>query len=257
MSDAIDPTSDRPAYRQIADRLRAAITSGELAPGSQLPSERMLIEQYGAARGTVRQAIALLRSEGLVQVEHGRGAFVRERPPIRRRGHERFARRHRKAGKAAFLAELDAEGRAGEVEVFHVGQQDADHEIAERLGIDEGAPVLVRTRRYFVEDHPVELATSYLPWELAEGTAMVEDNPGPGGIYARLEELGHELARFTEEVSARMPQPDEVRALRLDAGIPVFRLVRTAFDRVDRPLEVCDTIMAADRYVLTYELPAR
>jgi len=102
----------------------------------------------------------------------------------------------------------------------------------------------------------MELATSYLPWDLVAGTKIGEANPGPGGIYARLEEMGHRLERFTEDVSARMPLPEEARALHLPPGIPVFILVRTAFDVDGIPVEVCDTTMAADRYILSYELPA-
>jgi GntR family transcriptional regulator len=54
-----------------------------------------------------------------------------------------------------------------------------------------------------------------------------------------------------------MPLPEEARALRLPAGVPVFVLIRVAYDVEDKPVEVCDTVMAADRYVLSYELPAR
>lgn len=257
MANGIDATSDRPAYRQIADHLRQAIVAGTLEAGSQLPSERSLIDEYGAARGTVRQAIALLRSEGLVDVEHGRGVFVRQQPPIRRLAHDRFARRHRTAGKAAFLVEADAEGRRPEVEVLRVGPEKASPDVAERLGLSVGARVLIRSRRYLSDGEPVELATSYLPWELVKGTQICDDNPGPGGIYARLEDAGHQLKRFSEEVTARMPLPEEVRALRLTPGVPVFRLVRTAYEKSGRAVEVCDTVMAADRYVLSYELPAR
>jgi GntR family transcriptional regulator len=251
MSSGIDPTSDRPAYLQIADRLRDAILVGDLEPGAQLPSERELMDTYRAARGTVRQAIAMLRGQGLVDVEQGRGAFVRSRPPVKRLAHDRFARHHRQAGKAAYLAELEAEGRRPEVEVLEVGPAPASAEIAQRLALSEGDQVLVRRRRYLADGQPMELATSYLPWALVEGTLIVEKNPGPGGIYARLEESGHVLQRFTEDVSARMPLPEEARALHLPAGVPVFVV------QDDRPLEVCDTTMAADRYVLSYELPAR
>ncbi|MDP8929987.1 MAG: UTRA domain-containing protein, partial [Actinomycetota bacterium] len=76
------------------------------------------------------------------------------------------------------------------------------------------------------------------------------------GIYARLEEAGHKLDHFTEEVTARMPTPEETRALRLGDGVPVIALLRTAFETSGTAVEVCDTIMAADRYVLTYTLPA-
>ena len=97
---------------------------------------------------------------------------------------------------------------------------------------------------------------SYIPADLAKGTLIADPNPGPGGIYARLEEQGHTLARFTEEVSARMPTPEETRVLSLPPGVPVFRLIRTAYDLDGRAVEVCDTIMAADAYQLAYELPA-
>jgi GntR family transcriptional regulator len=257
MARTIDHGSDRPAYRQIADHLRSAILNGEISPGKQLPSERALMESYGAARGTVRQAIATLRAEGLIDIEHGRGAFARRRPPVRRLAYDRFARRHREAGKAAYLIELEAEGRRPDVEVLAIESQPASPDIAERLGLAEGTPVLVRKRRYLADGEPMEIATSYLPLSLVEGTPITKENTGPGGIYARLEELGHRLQRFTEDVTARMPLPEEVRALHLSPGVPVFVLVRTAFDTEGTALEVCDTVMAADQYVLSYELPAR
>ena len=114
----------------------------------------------------------------------------------------------------------------------------------------------MRSRRYLLDGKPVETAVSYIPADLAEGTPITDPNPGPGGIYARLEEQGHTLERFTEDVAARMPSPEEARVLALAPGVPVFRLVRTAFDVTGRAVEVCDTIMAADAYLLTYDLPA-
>jgi GntR family transcriptional regulator len=253
----LDPSSDRPAYRQIADQLRAAIASRMLAEGAQLPSETALIEQYGVARGTVRQAIALLRSEGVVVADHGRGNFVRRHPPVKRLASDRFRRQYREQGKAAFIAESESEGRTPTVQVQYVGPDKASAAVAALLQLDEGDQVLVRRRLYLADDWPMETATSYIPWDLADGTAMVEHNPGPGGIYARLEDAGHPLERFREDVTARMPSPDEARMLRLSSGVPVFSLIRTAYDTAGRPVEVCDTVMAADRYVLSYELPAR
>jgi GntR family transcriptional regulator len=255
MAKGLDPASGVPAYRQIADRLRERIASGELAPDDRLPSEAELMSSYSAARATVRQAVGVLRSEGLVVAEQGRGAFVRSRPPVRRLASDRFARRHRSQGKAAFLAEM--EGRQPEVEVLAVEPSTASAEVAERLGLPEDAKVLRRFRRYLDGGQPLEVATSYIPWSLAEGTAMVEPNPGPGGIYARIEEQGRRLARFSEDVTARMPTAEEVRALALPSGTPVLHLVRTAYDSDGQAVEVCDTVMAADRYVLSYELPAR
>lgn len=257
MPGSVDPTSDRPVFRQIADLVREDILAGRLAEGARLPSERELMDAYGAARGTVRQAIAVLKTEGLIVTQHGRGAFVRSRPPVRRIAHDRFARRHRRHGKAAFLVEAEAEGVSPGVEVLKVGPELPPAEVADRLGQAPTDKVLVRRRRYLADGDPVEIATSYLPWDLAHGTPITKKNPGPGGIYARLEESGHRLARFTEDVAARMPTPEEARSLRLSSGTPVFGLLRTAYDEEGRAVEVCDTVMAADRFVLSYELPAR
>jgi GntR family transcriptional regulator len=116
--------------------------------------------------------------------------------------------------------------------------------------------VLARRRRYLLDGRPVEFATSYLPLDIARGTPIAEPNPGPGGIYARLEELGHRLDHFEEEIRARMPTPSEVKTLNLASGVPVIHLIRTAYDTDKRAVEVCDTVMAADAYVLSYQLPA-
>jgi GntR family transcriptional regulator len=253
---ALDRRSDRPAYQQIADRLRSKVLDGSLEQGTRLPSESDLIDLFGASRGTVRQALAVLRTEGLIEVRHGKGAFVRARPPIRRVAHDRFARHHREAGRAAFIAETEEQGLEPQVEVEAVGPEELPTWAAPFLGREAGERVLVRRRRYLADGEPVELATSYLPFDLVEGTRIADVDTGPGGIYARLEELGYALAEFTEEVSARMPHPAEARSLELASGVPVLRVVRRAIDSRGVVLEVCDTIKAADRFVLAYELPA-
>jgi GntR family transcriptional regulator len=240
----------------MADSLRADITAGRLSDGEQLPSERTLMEMFGAARGTVRQAVATLREQGLIDTEHGRGAFVRRKPPLRRVAHDRFARANRERGKAAFLAEAEVEGVQPSVDSVSVTTEVASAEVAVALGVEEGAQVLVRRRRYLSDEEPVETATSYLPLDLAEGTPIADENPGPGGLYARLEDSGHRLERFTEEVATRMPLPDELATLQMRPGTPIFTLRRVAYDEGGRAVEVCDTVMAGDRFVLSYELPA-
>jgi GntR family transcriptional regulator len=253
---SIDPTSDRAVFRQIADQLRTAIERGQLAERDRLPSEANLMEHYDVARMTVRSALQVLQAEGLIVSEHGRGVFVRSRPPVRRLASDRFARRHRKEGKAAFIVESDQLGAKPDVDMIDVAEATPPPDVAELLKLPDDALVVVRSRRYSLNGKPVETATSYIPTDIARGTPIADPNPGPGGIYRRIEELGHTLERFTEEVSARMPTPEEVRTLRLAPGIPVFRLVRTAYALDGRAVEVCDTIMAADAYVLNYELPA-
>lgn len=240
----LDPTSDRAVFRQIADQLREAIDRGRFKEGEKLPSEAELVEHYGVSRMTVRNSFSVLQGEGLVHAEHGRGVFVRPRPPVRRLASDRFARRHREQGKSAFIVEADAAGGHPTVDSLEVKQEKANQDVSTRLG--SVRRVLARRRRYLLDGRPVEFATSYLPLDIALGTQIAEPNPGPGGIYARLEELGHQLDHFEEEIRARMPSPTEVKTLQLAAGVPVIHLIRTAFDTAGRAVEVCDTVMAAD-----------
>jgi GntR family transcriptional regulator len=245
-------------YLQIADDLAAQINSGALAPGAAVPSEAELMERYGVASGTVRKAVAELRTMQLIETHHGRGSFVRSRPPVQRKSSDRFRRAHRLAGKAAYLAEADQSGGTPSVTVLYVGPVDASSEIAERLGLPVGSKVLARKRRYFRDGTPTEEATSYLPWDVAKDIPEIfAENPGGGGIYARLEERGYQLAEFTETVQARLATKAETTALSLSPGSPVIRLVRNAMTDAGRVVEVCDTLMAADQFVLDYRFPAR
>ncbi len=180
--------------------------------------------------------------------EHGRGGvFVRPAPPIRRLASDRFARQHRTSGKAAFTVEAEKSGYAPQVDNITVTRETPDSIVAERLRLPSAEEVVVRSRRYLADGKPVETATSYIPAAFARGGTKIEQtDTGPGGIYARLEEAGHTLARFTEEVGARMPTPEERRALQLPpGGAPVLTVVRTAYDTNDVAVEVCDTVKVA------------
>jgi len=74
----IDQASFEPVYRQLARILREQIQAGELLPGAALPSEAALSQTFGVGRDAVRDALAALRSEGLVVTTRGIGTFVRE-----------------------------------------------------------------------------------------------------------------------------------------------------------------------------------
>lgn len=254
MADRIDLTSDRPVYKQMADHLRTAIIQGRLESGARLPSESDLVDQYSVSRVTARRALQTLVGEGLVSSERGRGWFVRSHPPVRRLSGDRFARRHE--GKAAFTVDMEANARPFSVDVLFVGPVIAPDEVARALKQSRGAQVITRRRRYLVEGRPVELATSYIPLDVADGTTIGEADTGPGGIYARMEDKGFVFERYDEEVSARLPTEEETRLLGLPSGAPILHVTRHAVAN-GRVVEVCETVMDAAAFVLAYSLPAR
>jgi GntR family transcriptional regulator len=252
----IDPSSGRPVFRQIADHLRQAIREGNYAPGQPLPSESELTATYGVTGVTVRRGIEVLKTEGLVRSERGRGVFVREQPTIRRLARNRQSRALRETGHGAYDVEMKHLGTTPTVTLDELGEVQPPIGIAVRLHLAEDATVLIRRRRYYADDQPTQLATSWVPWELAEGTQMTEPDTGPGGLYSRLAEGGHGPVRFVEDVATRMSGPEENRFFQFAGPQPVLYLVRTAFDASDRPVEVCETIMSGDRWQLSYEWQA-
>jgi GntR family transcriptional regulator len=245
----IDSADPRAVYQRIAHDLRAQILSGDLPPGSALPSETELVRRYGSSRGPVRQAISLLRSEGLIDSHQGRGVFVRERSTTRRLPIEGVADRTNRA--------LDSdEDVGGRLEVLRYTPTAAPAEVAHRLALPEGARVLARRFRFFVEDRPALLSDSYLPYDLVKGTPVEdpENEPWPGGMLAQLRSLGIDVREITEDVATRTPRPDEVQELGLRPGTPVFEVTRT-IHAADRPVATSRLVIAGDRYVLSYRIP--
>lgn len=240
-----------PIYRRIADQLRDAIRSGELRDGDRLPGENALMAEYGVARATARQALAVLINEGLAVPRRGSGVYVRLFRPIRRHGSRRLSREQWGQGRAIWDA--DTRGRDYVVDEVRVELTTASEEIARLLNSRE---VWVRSRRYLVDDRPVQLASSYFPAELVAGSAITTPDTGPGGVYARLRDLGYPPVRYTEEIQARMPRPDEARRLRLPAGTPVIVVARTAYTADDVPIEFNQMILDAASYILQYDFDA-
>lgn len=244
----------QPKYLRIAAQLRAALERGDYEPGQRLPGENTLASEFAVAPLTMRQALGLLRGEGLVGSRKGSGWYVEAFNPIRRRGIPRLARDQWGEGRSVWDAD---DRRAPDVDQVVVREDAiAPVHIAAVLGLGADESVCVRSRRYKVEDRPVMLAVSYLPQDLVAATTITQADTGPGGIYARLADIGHAPARFREEIRVRVPNTDEADRLAIPADRFVLKLARTAFDAESRPVEVNEMTMDSAAYVLDYEFDA-
>ncbi len=243
-----------PKYQRIAEALKQAIASGAYQPGDRLPGENDLMAEHGVARMTARQALGVLRSEGLAESRQGAGVFVRSFRPIRRRGVPRLAQEHWGAGRSVWSA--DVPDRDLVVDETTIDEEPADDSVAVRLGIAPGAAVCVRRRRFVLDGKPVLLSRSFLPADLVAGSAITRPDSGPGGIYARLAELGAGPVRFREEVRVRMPSTAEAERLRLLSGTPVILISRTAVTEEGRAVEVNEMTLDSSAYVLEYDFDA-
>lgn len=244
---------EEPLHARIARELRERILSGELPPGALVPGENALIEQYGVARGTARTALAALAAEGLTEARRGSRTRVRAFRPILRQGTKRLDHAVWGTGRSAW--DLDLDGRPLTIDGLTVREEPCPERLADSLGLAVGEPVWVRGRRYLVEGDPVMLATSYHPGALVAGSAITQEETGPGGAPARLAELGFAPVRARERVRTRMPLPDEAAALELGPGTPVALVVRVTWADGGVPVEVTEMTLDGSRYVLEWEFP--
>lgn len=241
------------SYRDIAADLRRQISEGRYLAGDKLPMLTELQAQYGAGYQTVRSAIALLEQEGLVVAVRRRGTIVRERPEKRRIHRSRQVYRDDRG----YFFDPAAQPWVA-LEPPTVRWDTVPVDLASLMELEVGAEVLVRDRVMGDPNtkKPKQLATSYLPADLARGTQLAERDTGPGGIFDRLEEMGHRPLRWSESVSARMPSPEEADALTLpaDVGVPLLRLVRVTTSPTGQVVEVNDTRMSAEEFEIGYSI---
>jgi GntR family transcriptional regulator len=248
-------SAQRPKFQLIADELREGIRAGRYGQGGQLPSENDLATRYGVARATARRALEAVQAEGLATGRAGAGVYVRTFQPVRRRAARRLAAEQWGTGQPIWQADTD--DREYVVDQVDVREEPAtDATIAAALAVPIGARLWTRRRRYLVEDRPVQLAASHLPADLVDGSPITGPNPGPGGIYARLRDLGAAPVRFREEIRVRMPTYDEAAALQLGPGAPVVLIARTAITAEGRPVEATFMTLNGTAYVLEYDIDA-
>jgi GntR family transcriptional regulator len=115
--------------------------------------------------------------------------------------------------------------------------------------------VVCRENTYFADEEAAQLVNTYIPASIVADTPLEQAVPGPGGIYAAFEELGHTLTRMLEKVQARMPRHDEAARLNVTAGTPVLDVVHVSYDQDETPMDVSHFVLRGEENVLTYELP--
>ena len=203
---------------------------------------------------TARQALGVLTTEGVAEARKGSGVYVRDFTPIIRSALTRLSHERWSAGASIWSA--DADGR--DLSVTTTVTEDQPPSGSPRCSrspttsSSASAPAAsCSTASPSCSQPPT------CPSSIVAGSAITQEDTGPGGSYARLAELGHAPAHFREDVRARMPQPEEAEALDLPTGgSPVIDIVRTAFTDDGRPVEVNEMTLDASAYILRYDFSA-
>jgi len=230
----LDRASPLPLYHQVKQLLLARVRAEDLAPGSRVPGDHELCRALGVSRSVVRQALAELETEGVVERVKGRGTFV-----ARPRTSE-----HLVARLTGLHEEMTARGSRVTSVVRRQEVVPADGHVAAALRLEAGAPVLVLERLRHVDGEPWVLTTTHLPADVAPD--LVDEDFAEQSLYALLARHGVHLTHGRRSVEAVAATDETAGALAVRPGEPLLMLRSTSWSG-DRPVEVFVALHRGDR----------
>lgn len=235
-------------YRQIAEDLRQQIESGEFQPGQMLPPEIELRERYNASRNTIRDALRLLATRGLVDARAGQGTFVSPKidPFVTTLSWEESVR---------FASEAGDAGRAFSASAPKVEVQRPSAGLAGMLRLPSDSEVVSRRRLLSIDGALWCLQTSYYPIDLVNQGArrlLTPDEFVEGSLTYLSEVCGIEQVGYRDRIGVAPPSKEEAEIFRLpdDGRVAVMTVLRTGYAKAGHslfPFRVTITAYPADR----------
>jgi GntR family transcriptional regulator len=243
-------TSTDPVYLRVLEDLRMRIRAGLLEPGARVPSRNAIMTRYGVGETAAKHALQVLGAEGLIEARAGSGSYVRKAVATRYLSHDRL---HFPGSPFGLAGPPDHAARAASWEHQTRLELPPAH-ISRRFGLPPDAAVTATRYLLTSDGEPVQLAVSYEPPGLTEGTAAALPEQGPfagRGVTERLRSVGIEVDQVLEELSVRPALLTEADALGIPPGAPVL-LVERVHLAAERAVEAADIVIPADRFRLRY-----
>jgi GntR family transcriptional regulator len=230
-----------PLYYQLAERISEQIQTGELNPGTQLPSERELSEQFGISRMTVRQAIAYLVRQGALVVKQGVGTFVAE-PKLA------YDALH----LLGFTEEMIRQGGTAASRTLEQTVITPPRGVVTGLNLELDDTVVKIVRLRLSGETPLLLETIFIPATLCPG--LEQENLATKSLYALLEQqYGLHLKRTKQIIEATIANDYESRLFGIEAGTAMVLLEGVTYDDQERPVEYFKAVYRGDRFKFELE----
>lgn len=206
-------------YLKLKNSLADDISQGKYQPGDVLPSENDLIKTWTISRITVRNAIKQLAHEGLVYTIQGRGTYVAESKIT-----------NYLPGLTSLYKDVQKKGLTPQSIVLKFEHISADHDVAARLHLSPGDPVIHFIRVTTADGIPVAVGYTYV------SIAAIAPNQSQitatalemGSFYSLLGTIGIDLVGGVQTISAKAANAFESKCLKIDYGTPLIESFRVA-----------------------------
>jgi GntR family transcriptional regulator len=232
-----EPLRFVPRYYEIEQALRARIA--ELSADEPLPSDAMLCEEFGVSRMTARNAVQRLVQEGIVYRVPGRGTFVAE-PPV-----------HRQAGNLlSFTEEMRRQGRTPTSTVLAREIREPGPSEASALQLQPDESVLVLRRLRLADGEPIAIERAVFPAAAGLAELLASSDLEHRSLHDTLVHGGYFPTQGRARLGAESATPEDALLLDVLEGSPLLVEKRVIHDQDGRPLELCESRYAGDRYGL-------
>ncbi|WP_425965139.1 GntR family transcriptional regulator [Rhizobium nepotum] len=231
-----------PLYEVVKRQLTEAIMLGKIEPGSVLPSEVALSQTYGVAVGTVRRALMDLTNDGLLSRRRKTGTIVTGRKP--QHSLRLFFQYFRLHG-------LDGSLSKSVTKVTALDRGLASATEAQKLQIDEGAPVITFHRVRYVDDKPIMHETLTLPGERVPDFPQKAEDIPPLFYLHLLQAYAIRISAIREQIGADLAADLDAHWLNLTLPAAVLTIDEVAYDQMAAPVLISShrATTANHRYV--------
>lgn len=243
MIEIINFKSHIPFYIQLMDILREKVQQGYWVPGDQIPGEQDLCEIYRVSRTVVRQALRELELDGVINRRRGKGTFI-SHPKISEGLVQKLT---------GFYQDMVERGLKPGTKVLHQNVTPATEKVARFLDIKPGEKVIDIERLRFINDEPIQLVTTYLPFEICPALASVDLTDR--SLYEFLEnECGVFIAKGCRYIEAVLANETEAALLGIEDGSPLLLLDSISYAENGQPIEYYHAVHRGDRSRFEVEL---
>jgi GntR family transcriptional regulator len=245
MNQNLNRADARPLYKQLKDRLLAALNDGRLPPGAKLASERELVAHYGVSRITIRQAMKELVLEGHLRSQPGKGFYATGR---------QTGAAYELELLRSFTATAIEHGQRPGSRLLHLAVEAAPETIARPLAITAGEPVVSLRRLRLLDDEPVAIAHDWIALKHVPDLARLDWSGGNRSLYAELRDRYNiNPSRGQTILAARLADAEEAQLLHLSPPAAVLTVEQIAYDATNLPINLTFSTHHPERYPLQLE----